>query len=143
MPEQAGQLWVLLPACHLESPCRALLLSSSSHSSWSRQVAADDRIFTRGNHDGISVYPLQQVDKSQQMGFPSELDLLAYFCPGTKMYPAHGASARHILCLRQPTARNCCPQHKPGGRMALGAGSSVQGALGSCAEASPLPGSQR
>lgn len=87
---------------------------SCCHSSWNRQVAADDRTFTRGNHDGISAYPLQQVDKSQQMGFPSELEPAALFLASHKYL-----SSTWWKCQEQPAARNSCHQHKPGSRRAL------------------------
>lgn len=88
----------------LQSPCRVSVPCSSRHSSWSRQVAADDRIFTKGNHDGISVYPLQQVDKSLQMGFPSELEAAGFFLPRHKYL-----SSTWWKCQEHPAARNSCP----------------------------------
>lgn len=105
MPRQ-GSSGCCCQAVASQSPCRASLLSSS-HNSWHSQVAADDRIFTRGNHDGISVYPLQQVDKSQQMGFPSELESAGLFLPSHKYlsstrwkcqaHPVPGAASRQRL----------------------------------------------
>lgn len=79
-----------------------------------RQVAADDSIFTRGNHDGISVYPLQQVDKSQQMGFPSELESAGLFLPSHKCF-----SSTWCRCQAQPSQKLLPSGREAGSRMAL------------------------
>lgn len=114
---QAGQLRVLLPACHSHLAGRHCCAAAATAVGTARLLQVTGSL--QGAIVMASVFILcSKWINHSKWASPLSWNLLGYFCPATNVYPAHGGSARHIPCQAHPSQKLLPPEHKPGSRMA-------------------------